>query len=567
MDNSWRWFFSGILIGLICTALTLLIVDPIGRFGLRADGIGGLGGRANTPAVAAERTFILVVDEGGRVVSQRTELTTPAVETPTPLAPAAPDGAAPPAEPTPPAAPTPTPTPGLTLGKAIFAKVEQPSFVTAREGLAYVVTRKLELKTVNYKGEVKTVSTDIKDLGASRIADVDVSSDGSVYALVVDGPFEWRVFRKPASASAWSQVGSEGSSGWPAALQAMAVTDTGAVYLSASDPAGVFRLEADGKTLRPWVEGGRALGLDAAGDDSRLMYVVPETAPRRPDEQVRVVQSGAAQRWLSTYAPCADSKVSPVLPRDVVVLPANELGGEPALIVDSNNVVWYQERFGAGYPVFGVPCEGGSDDQHLNGPRGAAIDNLGNVFISDAGNGRIVVLPKPGAVPTATPKAKATPKATEAPAVAAPPSPPSSSGPPPAPLTSIEFGNPGACPPAGRCPEADVLIPRDTTVRMGDSVRFNIRAQSHQVAIYAPGTRVEDIQREILGGVAGTPGANAILIDPNRRVTESPVLPFVQPAPTEWDWDTRGLGRGAYLVICTFRPHLEDGMYGTIVLQ
>ncbi len=564
MDNSWRWFFSGILIGLICTALTLLIVDPVGRLGFR---VGGIEGSADAPAPAAERTFILVVDENGRVVSQRTELTTPAPETPTPAA-TAPDAAAAPGEPTPPAPPTPSPTPGLTLGKAIFAKVEQPSFVAARDGLAYVVTRKLELKTVNYKGEIKTVSTDIKDLGASRIADVDVAADGSVYALVVDGPFEWRVFRKPAAASAWGQVGSEGSSGWPAALQAMAVTDGGAVYLAGSDPAGVFRLEADGKTLRPWVEGGRVLGLDAAGDDSRLMYVVPETAPRRADEQVRVVQSGAAQRWLSTYSACADAKASPVLPRDVVVLPVNELGGEPALVVDSNNVVWYQERFGPGYPVFGVPCEAGSDDLHLNGPRGAAIDNLGNVFISDAGNGRIVVLPKPGAVPTPTPKAKATPKATATPTLpAAPPAPPASSGPPPAPLTSIEFGNPAACPPAGRCPEADVLIPRDATVRVGDSVRFNIRAQSHQVAVYAPGTRVEDIRRDLVGGVAGTPGANEILIDPNRRVTESPVLPFVQPAPAEWEWDTRGLGPGAYLVICTFRPHLEAGMYGTVVLQ
>ena len=111
------------------------------------------------------------------------------------------------------------------------------------------------------------------------------------------------------------------------------------------------------------------------------------------------------------------------------------------------------------------------------------------------------------------------------------------------------------------------MIPRDTTVRVGDSVRFNIRAQSHQVAIYAPGTRVEDIRQDLLGGVAGTPGANAILVDPTRRVAESPVQPFVQPVVAEWDWDTRGLGPGAYLVICTFRPHLEAGMSGTVVLQ
>jgi plastocyanin len=218
--------------------------------------------------------------------------------------------------------------------------------------------------------------------------------------------------------------------------------------------------------------------------------------------------------------------------------------------------------------VFGVPCESGNDDSHLSGPRGVAVDNLGNVFISDAGNGRVVVLPKPGAVPTPTPKAKATPKGgTPTPEPTIFPTPPSTSGPPPAPLAFVEFGNPAACPPQGRCPEADVMIPRDLTIRAGDSVRFNIRAQSHQVAIYAPGTRIEDINPDLLGGIAGTPGERAILTDPDARVAESPALPFQQPAPPEWDWDTRGLSPGAYLVICTFKPHLDVGMAGSVVIQ
>ena len=111
------------------------------------------------------------------------------------------------------------------------------------------------------------------------------------------------------------------------------------------------------------------------------------------------------------------------------------------------------------------------------------------------------------------------------------------------------------------------MLPQSVSVRAGESVRFNIRAQSHQVAIFAPGTRVEDINRDALGGIAGTPGANNILIDPLHRVSESPALPFRQPAVTEWDWDTRGLSPGAYLVICTFKPHLDTGMTGTVVIQ
>lgn len=567
MDNAWRWFFSGILVGLICTALALVVIDPVGRFGLRVPGIPGLPVATSGSEAPAERTFVLVVDETGRVVSQRVELNAAATEAPSASAtPAAPGD---PAAPAAPGTPAPTPTPGLTLGKAVMAKVEQPSFIAAREGVAYVATRRLEVKKVDLKGAVSNQSMEgIKDLGASRVADVDVTGDGTLYALVIDGPFEWRVFKRTPSASAWTAAGSAAAANWPADVQAMAVTDGGAVYLSAVDPAGVFRLEADGVTLRPWVEGGRTLGIDSNGDDSRLLYVAPETAPRRPEDQVRAVQGGVAQRWLTTYGACADGSARPLplLPRDVAVLPLNERGGEPALIVDSTNVVWYQERFGTGYPVFGVPCESGSDATHLSGPRGVAIDNLGNVFISDAGNSRVVVLPKPGAVPTATPKAKAGTKAVEQPDLTPTPNPPVASGPAPAPLTFVDFGNPGACP-GGRCPEADVMIPRNVTVRAGESVRFNIRAQSHQVAVFAPGTRVEDINVKALGGIAGTPGAAQILVDSLRRVAESPALPFQQPAVTEWDWDTRGLPPGAYLVICTFKPHLDVGMSGTVVIQ
>ena len=109
------------------------------------------------------------------------------------------------------------------------------------------------------------------------------------------------------------------------------------------------------------------------------------------------------------------------------------------------------------------------------------------------------------------------------------------------------------------------MLPKSVTVSAGESVRFNIRAQSHQVAIFAPGTRVEDINTGLVSQVPGTPGP--LLIDSLRRVTESPVRPFQQPTLTEWDWDTRGLAPGAYLVICTFKPHFDTGMTGTVVIQ
>jgi plastocyanin len=366
-------------------------------------------------------------------------------------------------------------------------------------------------------------------------------------------------------------VASASSTGWHADVVAFSVTDGGAVYLSATDPGGVFRLEVDMTTLRPWVEGGRVLGLDSSGDDTRLLFAAPETSPARPAEQIRAVLGGVAQRWATTYGPCAGAdpaqpRTAPQLPRDVALLPVAN-GIDSALVVDSNHVVWLQSRFGDGRPLFGVPCESGNDATHLNGPRAVAIDNLGNVFISDTGNGRVVILPKPGAAAVAAPKAKAGAPAVQ-PALTPTPAPPSTSGSGiPAPLTSVDFGNPGACPPFGRCPEADVMLPPDVTVRAGDSVRFNIRGLTHQVAIYAPGTLKEHIDLNALGGVTGTPGGGATIIDSMRRVTTSPSFPFLQPAVAEWDWDTRGLAPGTYLVICTFKPHFDTGMIGTVTLE
>lgn len=562
MDNAWRWFFSGILIGAICAGLAVIVIDPAGKLGLHTDSPASASTATGPGAV--ERTFVMVVDEEGRVISQRTELK-PADELTAPIAPAAPDSAAPGA-PAPPPAPTPT---IHGLGKPVMAKVEQPLFLSARDGVAYVASRGLQVKRVNLKGEVSNQPVEgIRDLGGSRVVEVDVIADGTLYALVVDGSLEWRLFRRAAGANAWTLAASASSTAWPADVVALAVTDGGAVYLSATDPGGVFRLEADMTTLRPWVEGGRVFGLDTSGDDTRLLYAAPEANPSRPAEQIRAVLGGAAQRWLSAYDSCpgADGQPrrAPLVPRDVAILPIVE-GIDPALVVDSNHVVWYQERFGEGEPLFGVPCESGADASHLSDPRAVAIDNLGNVFISDSGNARVVVLPKPGATPAPTPKGKTA--ATPPPAPTATPAPPSTiAGAAPAPLTFVEFGNPSACP-TGRCPEADVMLPPNVTVRAGEAVRFNVRAQSHQVAVYAPGTALDAIDRAAIGGLEGTPGANRVVVDPRRRVAFSPTLPFEQPAIGEWDFDTRGLAPGAYLVICTFAPHLDTGMMGTVVVQ
>jgi plastocyanin len=130
----------------------------------------------------------------------------------------------------------------------------------------------------------------------------------------------------------------------------------------------------------------------------------------------------------------------------------------------------------------------------------------------------------------------------------------------------VDFGTPELCT-VPRCPQGDRQNPPAVAALAGQTVRFNIKAPSHQAAIYAPGTHVDDIDRTVVGGTPGTAGENATLLDPQNRVALSPSLPFAQPAVEAWDWDTAGMEPGAYLVICTFRPHLEVGMIGYVIVQ
>ena len=197
---------------------------------------------------------------------------------------------------------------------------------------------------------------------------------------------------------------------------------------------------------------------DVAPDDSLLLYVAPETAPRNAVNQVRFVHEGRFGAWQSTYPSCGDTvavvatvtpvptpepepeatatataeadtttsddeaaatpepeatmtptveadatatpevvevaaepagPLAPQFPRDVAVVDA-----ERALIVDTlSHAVRLQIRDGGGRVLFGVACEAGGDDLHLQNPRGATIDGAGNVFIADTANNRIVVLP------------------------------------------------------------------------------------------------------------------------------------------------------------------------------
>jgi plastocyanin len=239
-----------------------------------------------------------------------------------------------------------------------------------------------------------------------------------------------------------------------------------------------------------------------------------------------------------------------------------------ALIVDSlNHVVRLQVAGGGGEVVFGVACEHGDDERHLLNPRGAAIDELGNVFISDTANGRVVLLAAATGSDVARTVSVPAPATATAPAAeeeeeVQPASTPVATG------AAFEVGVPDACPPdEPRCAAADRFVPDAIAVAPGESVTFNINGVSHQVAVYGPGVRPADLDTTLVGGVADTPGDGRTIIDPSGRIAESPDLPFAPDPATRWEWDTTGVAAGTYLVICTFQPHFAVGMYGWVIVE
>ena len=541
MDNAAKWFLAGIVVSLVNTALVLAFLGIPGITDRGDDDVrvveveGLLAALAETDgkttavmtdagagmAPAPPVTYVLVQDEEGNVIVQRTELAQTGAEA------SAASGT-------------------LQLAEPRFSEVAHPAFMSAHDAVAWVTSRgQFELWRVDLEGRVQGESLDgIDDLGDSTVLDVDVTGDGTLYVLIHDGMFDWRLFRRVTGAS-WQLIASTELSGWPAAVTALSVADGGNVYVSASQPAGLFRIDPPFVRVGDWVPGVGALGIDTAADDSLQLYAAPQGAPAVPTEQIGYYRGGRFGSWQSQYQSCGEAtsdggesadRPVPQFPRDVAIVDA-----VTALVVDSlNHVIRLQHEGGAGEVVFGVPCEQGGDGRHLLSPGGATIDEHGNVFISDSGNNRVVVLarrsePEVAAVVTTV-------------------------------AAEIDFGLPEACP-GERCDAADRLRPFGVRVPAGETVRFNINDVSRQVAIYGPGARVGNIDTAIVGGLAGTPGAQRIIMDPNGRVGASPVLPFGTPAAPTWEWDTTGAVPGTYLVICTFQPHFDSGMYGWVIVE
>jgi len=115
------------------------------------------------------------------------------------------------------------------------------------------------------------------------------------------------------------------------------------------------------------------------------------------------------------------------------------------------------------------------------------------------------------------------------------------------------------------------LVPFDVTIKEGGSVNF-VLAGFHQVVVYAPGKKVEDVDRSVLLPIPGAPPFIGLINDPDQRIYRGLDPRLLSPAPPAapnllsqdrveaLTFATRGI----YLVICAVNVHLADGMYGWV---
>ena len=133
---------------------------------------------------------------------------------------------------------------------------------------------------------------------------------------------------------------------------------------------------------------------------------------------------------------------------------------------------------------------------------------------------------------------------------------------------TIQFGQPDVgspFPPSAEHDESahakDNLVPRTVVINEGGTVTFDVPAGVHQIAIYAPGTKPEDINTAAL--IPLCPGPTPRLInDPTNRVAL-----ITHACGSAWQAQYTFNTSGRYLVICAFLPHFEVGMYGWVEVR
>ncbi len=88
----------------------------------------------------------------------------------------------------------------------------------------------------------------------------------------------------------------------------------------------------------------------------------------------------------------------------------------------------------------------------------------------------------------------------------------------------------------------------------------------HQISIYAPGKRPKDVDTSIRAAMpAGcpNPGGNALIADPVGLLASWADRCNAPRQPITYQFDEPG----RHLVICSFDPHFQIGMYGWVIVR
>jgi len=110
-----------------------------------------------------------------------------------------------------------------------------------------------------------------------------------------------------------------------------------------------------------------------------------------------------------------------------------------------------------------------------------------------------------------------------------------------------------------------LVIPHQVTIKVGGTVNFIISGV-HQVVVYAPGTKPEDINTGLTRPTTGTPSGVPLINDPVNRLYAGPdPSVFLAPSPLRDRVEVVQFNQaGRHLVICGLQTHFLDNMYGWV---
>jgi len=137
---------------------------------------------------------------------------------------------------------------------------------------------------------------------------------------------------------------------------------------------------------------------------------------------------------------------------------------------------------------------------------------------------------------------------------------------------TVSFGQWKTDVPLDRYPNASptpnnthLVIPHQVTIKVGGTVNFIISGV-HQVIVYAPGTKPEDINTSLTRPTTGTPSGVPLINDPVNRVYAGPdPSVFLAPTPLRDRVEAVQFNQaGRHLVICGLQTHFLDNMYGWV---